>query len=58
MNGKTQWAGLALAAALAALALLIGVNPDSASAKSDVYAFDSFPSSTQAGGHPGHLHRI
>ena len=52
MNGKTHWAGLALAAALAALALLIGVNPDSARAKSDIYAFDSFPSSTQAGGHP------
>ena len=52
MKRNTHWAGLALAATLAALTLLIGANADSASAKSDIYAYDSFPSSTQAGGHP------
>ena len=52
MKRNTQWAGLALAATLAALTLLIGANADSASAKSDIYQYDSFPSSTQAGGHP------
>ena len=52
MKRNTHWAGLALAATLAALTLLIGANADSASAKSDIYQYDSFPSSTQAGGHP------
>jgi hypothetical protein len=52
MNGNTRWIVLALAATLAALALLVGAKADSASAKSDIYAFENFPSSTQAGGHP------
>lgn len=51
-DGVTRWAWLALAAAVAALALLIGINANSASAKSEIFAFENFPSTTQAGAHP------
>jgi hypothetical protein len=50
--GSAGWLALALAGALAALALLFGLRAESASAKSDIYVFKSFPSTTQAGGHP------
>jgi hypothetical protein len=64
MNGNTvaintlsraslgRLAMLLIAAGVVALALLLGGKADQANAKSEIFVFNSFPSSTQAGGHP------
>ena len=53
---KTNWAALALAGALTALLLAITVHSGTARADepvgSQVFLFHSYPSTTQAGGHP------
>jgi hypothetical protein len=48
-----RWPALAVALCTTALLLLLlGAHPDSASAKSEIFRFESNPSTTQAGGHP------
>src|SRR5262245_24645693 len=47
-----RWPALAVAFCMTALVLLLGAHTDSASAKSEIFRFESNPSTTQAGGHP------
>jgi hypothetical protein len=49
---RWRWPALAVALCMTALVLLLGARSDSASAKSEIFRFESNPSTTQAGGHP------